>query len=93
MAYESDDMPVVFYYEVNLDDNRFCLRSMEIFANRQVSLIHELYHDAIEAVSIPTKESFNLNEWGEGFQAFIVSKNEFEEVWESGIYNGNLYAP
>ena len=35
MEYESDDMPVVYFYEVDLKDNRFALREMEV-----LSLIH-----------------------------------------------------
>ena len=92
MEYESEDMPIVYFYEVNLDDNRFCCRAIEIFASRQVRLIDDLYRDVIEAVSIPTKEEFNANIWGNGFRAFAVTKNEFEKVWESGVYNGNLKA-
>ncbi len=26
MEYESDDMPVIYFYEVDLNDNRFALR-------------------------------------------------------------------
>ena len=36
MDYESDDMPVVYFYEVYLKDNRFALRSIEVFADRTV---------------------------------------------------------
>lgn len=87
MEYESEDMPMVYFYEVNLDDNRFCRRAIEIFASRRVNLMDDLYRDVIEAVPIPTKEEFN---GGNGFRAFAVSQNEFEKVWESGVYNGNL---
>lgn len=90
MKYESEDMPIVYFYEVDLDDNRFCCRAIEIFASRRVHLICNLYGNVIETVPIPTKEEFNANIWGSGFRAFVVSQSEFEKVWESGIYNGNL---
>ncbi len=90
MKYESDDMPVVYFYEVDLDDERFCHRAIEVFANGQVNLIDDLYCDVIEALPIPTKEEFNSNIWGNGFRAFVVSKDEFEKVWESDVYKGNL---
>lgn len=92
IKYESDDMPVVYFYEVNLDDDRFCLREMEVFVNRQVSITDDLYRDVIEAVPIPTKDEFNSNVWGEGICAFVIPKDEFEKVWESGNYGGELSA-
>lgn len=90
MEYESEDMPVVYFYEVDLDDNRFCHRAIEIFADRQVNRMDDLYSDVIEAVPIPTEEAFHSNVWGNGFRAFVVSQNEFEEIWESGVYSGDL---
>ena len=39
MEYESDDMPMVYFYEVDLDDGRFSLRAMEVFANRAFTSI------------------------------------------------------
>ena len=38
MEYESDDMPVVYFYEVGSKDNRFALREMEVFADRSVKI-------------------------------------------------------
>lgn len=90
MEYESEDMPVVYLYEVDLDDCRYCRRAIEIFASKRVHRIDNLYCDVIEAVPIPTKEEFNANIWGNGFRAFAVSQSEFEKVWESGMYSGNL---
>ena len=31
MEYESDDMPMVYFYEVDVNDDRFALRAIEIF--------------------------------------------------------------
>jgi len=90
MKYEAEDIPVVYFYEVDLEDNRFCRREIEIFINRQVNLIDDPYCDVIEDIPIPTTEELNSNIWGDGFRAFIISKEEFEKIWESGIYKGNL---
>ena len=92
MEFESDDMPVVYFYEVNLDDDRFALREIEVFANRSVKLTNDLYQDTIEACPIPTVAEFNTKIWGEGFYAIAISKEEFDIIWNSGIYNGNLTA-
>ena len=36
MEYESDDMPMVYFYEVDVNDDRFALRAIEIFVDRTV---------------------------------------------------------
>ena len=92
MAYESDDMPVIYFYEVDLKDNRFVLREMEVFADRTVKIENDFYRDVIEVCSIPTVDEFNAKVWGEGFYATIISKEEFDELWNTGIYNGSLTA-
>ena len=92
MDYESDDMPVVYFYEVNLKDNRFALRSIEVFADRTVKLENDLYCDVIEVCPIPTVDEFNTKVWGEGFYATIISKEEFDEIWNTRSYSKNLTA-
>ena len=92
MEYESDDMPVIYFYEVDLNDNRFALRQMEVFADRTVKIENDLYHDVIEVCPIPTVDEFNTKVWGEGFYAAIISKEEFDEIWNTRIYSGSLVA-
>ena len=38
MEFESDDLPVVYFYEVDLGDNRFLLREINVFADRTVKI-------------------------------------------------------
>lgn len=92
MEYESDDMPVVYFYEVDLKDNRFALRAIEVFADRTVRLVNDLYCDVIEVCPIPTADEFNAKVWGEGFYATIIFKEEFDEIWNTKIYNKSLTA-
>ena len=92
MEYESDDMPMVYFYEVNLDDDRFALRAIEVFVNRMVKIYNDLYCDVMEACPIPTVDELNAKVWGEGFYAVIISKEKFEEIWNTGIYSGSLTA-
>ena len=92
MEYESDDMPVVYFYEVDLKDDRFALRGIEVFADRTVKIEDDLYRDVIEACPIPTVDELNAKVWGEGFHAAIVSKEDFDEIWNTKIYNGRLAA-
>lgn len=92
MEYESDDMPMVYFYEVDLNDDRFALREIEVFVNRTVKVDNDPYCDVIEACPIPRVDELNAKVWGEGFYATTISKNEFDEIWNSGIYNGSLTA-
>lgn len=92
MEYESDDLPLVYFYEVNLQDNRFILREIEVFIDRTVKLDDDPYRDVMEMCPIPTVDELNAKVWGEGFYAKIISKEEFEEIWNTGIYNESLTA-
>lgn len=92
LEYETEDVPVVFFYEVDLSNERFTIREIEVFANRQVKLVSEPYCNVIEACPIPTVNELNSNVWGEGFFADVISKREFDEIWNSGIYSGSLTA-
>lgn len=92
MEYESDDMPMVYFYEVNLDDDRFALRAIEVFVNRMVKIYKDLYCDVIEACPIPTVDELNAKGLGGRLYAIIISKEKFEEIWNTGIYSGSLIA-
>lgn len=92
MEYESDDMPMVYFYEIDLNDERFALREIEVFVDRTVKLNEDLYYDVIEACPIPTVDEFNAKIWGEGFYAMIISGEEFEKIWNTKIYTGSLTA-
>ena len=73
-------------------DNRFALREIEVFADRTVKIENDPYRDVIEECPIPTADELNAKVWGEGFYAIIISKEEFDEIWNTRIYNGNLVA-
>ena len=92
MEYESDDMPVVYFYEVNLKDNRFALREIEVFADRTVKIENALCREVVEVCPIPTVDEFNAKVWGEGFYATFVFKKEFDEIWNTKIYSKSLTA-
>ena len=47
MQFESDDLPVVYFYEVDLRDNRFTLREIDVFADRTVKHDDAPYRDGI----------------------------------------------
>lgn len=41
---------------------------------------------------IPTVDELNTKVWGEGFYATITLKEEFDEIWNTGIYSKSLTA-
>ena len=90
--HEPDEDPVIIFYEVNVEDDRLALRSIDIFADRSTQNIDNLYEGVIEIVSIPTVEEFNFHVWGEEFYAVLASKEEFDEIWNAQFYHGNLNA-
>lgn len=92
VEYESDDLPVVYFYEVDLNDERLSLRDIEVFVNRTVKLYDDPYCDVIEVCPIPTVDELNAKIWGEGFYAKIISKEEFDKVWITKSYSGSLTA-
>ncbi len=75
---ETNDIPIVYLYEVNLDDERLALRAIEVFENRQLIKIDDLYRGVIEVLPIPTADEFNTKIWGEGFRAFVISRDRIE---------------
>ena len=90
MEYESDDMPVLYFYEVDLANERLARRAIEIFINRRVKRIKDLYHGVIEIVPLPTVDELNEKVWGDGFFALEITKEEFEKIWNSAVYYGKL---
>ena len=74
MQYESDEMPVVFFYEVDLRDDRLALREMHVFANGMVKLESDLYDDVIEVCPIPTVDELNAKVWGDASMPLLFPK-------------------
>lgn len=82
--------PLIILYEVDTENERLALRSIDIFTDRHTHNIADLYDGVIEIVPIPTVEEFNTHVWGEEFYACIIEKAEFEAIWESCFYDGVL---
>ena len=78
--------PSVILYEVDTENERLALHSIDIFADGRTRNIPDLYDSAIEITPIPTVEEFNTHVWGEEFHACTIEKAEFEAIWESQFY-------
>ena len=80
--------PSVILYEVDTENERLALRSIDIFANGRTRNIPDLYDGAIEITPIPTVEELNAHVWGEEFHACLMEKAEFEAIWKSRTHDG-----
>ena len=78
--------PSVILYEVDTENERLALRSIDIFADGRTRNIPDLYDGAIEITPIPTVEELNAHVWGEEFHACIIEQAEFEAIWEEILY-------
>ena len=77
-------------YEVDTEDERLALRSIDIFMDGHTRNILDLYDGAIEITPIPTVEELNAHVWDEEFRACVIEKAEFEAIWERHFYDGPL---
>ena len=82
--------PSVILYEVDTENERLALRSIDIFEDGSTRNIPDLYDGAIEITPIPTVEELNARVWGEKLHACIIEQAEFEAIWESCFYGGVL---
>ena len=82
--------PSVILYEVDTENERLALRSIDIFADGRTRNIPDLYDGAIEITPIPTVDELNAHVWGEEFHACVIEKAEFESIWETHTYDGAL---
>ena len=82
--------PPIILYEVDTENERLALRSIDIFLDGHTCNIDDLYDGAIEITPIPTVEEFNSHVWGEEFYAYIIEKGEFEAIWESHTYDEEI---
>ena len=80
--------PLVILYEVDTENERLALRSIDIFEDGSTRNIPDLYDGVIEILPIPTAEEFNAHVWGEEFRACAIEKAEFEAIWEIHTYDG-----
>ena len=82
--------PPVILYEVDSENERLALRSIDIFADGRTHNIPDLYDGAIEITPIPTVEELNAHVWGEEFHACVIEKAACESIWETHTYDGAL---
>lgn len=88
--YIDDETPVLLFYEVDLENERYATRMAEVFCDKVVMPVIEEGFDFVTEVSIPMVEEINREP---EFCAEFIQKAEFEEVYNSKKYRGCIAFP
>lgn len=84
------DDPRVIIYEVDLLNERYILRLIDIYADGRCVNNGDPYDSVIEVLPIETVEEINVGVWGDEIRACRISKAAFEEIWSTHIYSGEI---
>lgn len=88
--YIDEETPVVIFYEIDLDNERYATRMTEVFRNRtSVPFVDPGFPFVTEA-PVPTVEEINQEA---EFFAELISKEEFEEAYHNKQYSGTIQFP
>lgn len=85
-----DETPILLFYEVDLENERYATRMIEIYSDKSVNIVIEEGFDFITETPIPTIEDINRVP---EFYAMIISSNEFESVYNAEKYSGSIDFP
>ena len=73
--------PVTILYEVDLDEERYATRMIEVFADGHINNLQDKEWKFITEEPIPSVDDINKGEFGEEFSVCMISKEEFENIW------------
>lgn len=81
------DEGFLLFYEVDLDNDRYATRMIEVYKDGSVHPIVEDGFDFITETSLPTIEEINTEpDW----HAELISKMEFERTYISSFYTDEM---
>ena len=86
--YIDEETPVILFYEVDLDNERYATRLTEVFVNKQVVPFLEAGYDFVTEAPVPLIEEINQED---EFFAERISPAEFEAVYNACVYDGEVY--
>ncbi len=79
------DEPVTLLYEVDLNEERYATRMIDIYADGHTNNLQDADWKFVTEAPVPSIEDINKGECGEEFSACMISKEEFEKVWNKNI--------
>lgn len=88
--YIDEETPVLLFYEVDLENERYATRMVEVFNDKTVKPVIEEGFDFVTDAPIPMVDEINREP---EFCAEIILKAEFEEVYSSKKYKGRIEFP
>lgn len=88
--YIDDETPIVIFYEIALENERYATRMIEVFSNKKAVPVEENGFEFITETSVPTVDDINKED---EFFAEIISREEFEEAYHCSVYSGNVRFP
>lgn len=88
--HNNDDFPNLLFYEIDLENERYATRMIEVFSDKRAIPVIEKGFDFITEEPVPTIDEINIEP---EFYAMIISKEEFENVYKSEKYAGYIIFP
>ena len=82
----SEKEPRILLYEVDLEEDRYATRMIEVYANGQVDCIEDKSFRFITEAPVPSIEEINADEYGREFHANLITKEEFGQTWDTLVY-------
>ena len=76
--YIDDETPVIMFYEVDLENERYATRMMEVFPNGKISLGTNEGFGFVSEAPVPSVDEINKDD---EFMAEEISKAEFEKMY------------
>ena len=77
---EKDTDPVAILYEVDIEEDRYAVRLINIFADRHTENQEDPAWGWVTEAPVPAAEEFNSYEYGEEFKAHLITKEHFEAI-------------
>lgn len=88
--HDNPDEPRIIIYEVDLLNDRYILRLIDIYADGRCVNNGDPYETVIEVLPLDTVEEINNTvEYGDDVRAVRISSEEFEEIWNTHVYSGS----
>ena len=85
--YIDEETPVILFYEVDLDNERYARRALEVFADRRIMPIVDDGAEFVTEAPVPPIEEIDQEE---EFFAERITPAEFEAVYNSTVYDGRV---
>ena len=85
-----DETPLLLFYEVNLENERYATRMIEVFSDKSVNSSDGEGFDFVTEAPVPTIEEINQEP---EFYAMMISENEFERIYHAKEYPESVDFP